>query len=320
MNTGSLGLLVEACKTCDDSYSASEEEEEENDGGVLYCKARGMPFDHVDSKAILNFDEGQYKVHGADLKCSYHLCRADGIKFRWCAICNKAVAKRNFRKRHAHPGSEVQHLCPPANKVKKRRRAISDGSKNKAQWKSIKEEEETEPSIPKDVRNESYSSNHSHVTSQHDCTWSQCNTMSMPGLENDPLHCELNPSKVPIPQTWIDLFHSRPVGGSKEDVKHWLIQAMFVAGLSDENKRNDESTCTQLQSNPVVATREEFSGAIPPRFINYTRFDEKDGHVAKYRQHADTLSLQINTELDATSNSILLDSEGSIHITPRISF
>jgi hypothetical protein len=319
MNTGSLGLLVEACKTCDDSYSASEGEEE-TDGGVLYCKARGMPFDHIDSNAILNFDEGQYKVHGAELKCSYHLCRADGIKFRWCAICNKAVAKRNFRKRHAHPGSEVQHLCPPMSKVKKRK-AMSDDSLNRSQWKPIKREEDSLTSIPNNVRNEAFSSNHSqvNVSSQHDLsTWRHYNPMSMPGLGNDPLHCELNPSKVSIPQPWIDLFHSRPVGGSKEDVKHWLVQAMFVAGLSNENEQNDEGA--QIQSNPVVATREEFSGAIPPRFINYARCDEKDRNVAKYRQHADTLSLQINTDLDSTSNSILLDSEGSIHITPRISF
>ena len=42
--------------------------------------------------------------HGAELVCSYFACRNAGIKFRYCTYCQLPVAKRNFCKRHKHPG------------------------------------------------------------------------------------------------------------------------------------------------------------------------------------------------------------------------
>ena len=80
---------------------------------VLYCKARGMPIDHVGNNAILLFDEGYEGVHGAELKCSHKACAKDGVKFRWCAHCNKAVAKRYAAHcniaflPHAHPSFQL---------------------------------------------------------------------------------------------------------------------------------------------------------------------------------------------------------------------
>ena len=40
--------------------------------------------------------------HGAELICSYDLCRNCGIKFRYCKFCKAPVAKRNFQKLHSH--------------------------------------------------------------------------------------------------------------------------------------------------------------------------------------------------------------------------
>jgi len=71
-------------------------------GKVFYfpCRARGMDQGH-------NFDSAYFTVpdgldHGADLYCSYRACRAEGCKFRYCAVCKAPAARRNFRKRHGH--------------------------------------------------------------------------------------------------------------------------------------------------------------------------------------------------------------------------
>eukprot|EP00814_Leptocylindrus_danicus_P001366 CAMPEP_0116004296 /NCGR_PEP_ID=MMETSP0321-20121206/522_1 /TAXON_ID=163516 /ORGANISM="Leptocylindrus danicus var. danicus, Strain B650" /LENGTH=522 /DNA_ID=CAMNT_0003472579 /DNA_START=27 /DNA_END=1595 /DNA_ORIENTATION=+ len=64
------------------------------------CCARGMPVDH-------NFETAYFELtpdmeHGAELICSYDLCRNCGIKFRYCKFCKAPVAKRNFQKLHSH--------------------------------------------------------------------------------------------------------------------------------------------------------------------------------------------------------------------------
>ena len=44
----------------------------------------------------------QGAIHGQDLFCSSRECFLEGVKFKYCAACDKAVAKRNFKKRHSH--------------------------------------------------------------------------------------------------------------------------------------------------------------------------------------------------------------------------
>lgn len=86
---GSLKLLVEACKTCDDSFSdINKLGKRTSECSILHCRARGMPFDHAEEKAVLFFLEGQEGTHGAELICSHVKCR-ESIKFRYCASCNK---------------------------------------------------------------------------------------------------------------------------------------------------------------------------------------------------------------------------------------
>ena len=108
MSSNGLQVLAEACKTCDERFANQQtmnivtEPQINLTQPILYCKARGTPLDHQEERAILNFGLGQEYEHGAELQCSHPICRQSGIKFRYCAFCKKAVAKRNFRKRHAH--------------------------------------------------------------------------------------------------------------------------------------------------------------------------------------------------------------------------
>jgi hypothetical protein len=70
---------------------------------VIYCKARGMPLDHIGNNATLHFQEGYKGMHGARLQCSHLSCKNIGFKFRICKHCEKAVGRWNFRQKHAHP-------------------------------------------------------------------------------------------------------------------------------------------------------------------------------------------------------------------------
>eukprot|EP00544_Gedaniella_sp_CCMP2646_P003683 CAMPEP_0202495796 /NCGR_PEP_ID=MMETSP1361-20130828/17786_1 /ASSEMBLY_ACC=CAM_ASM_000849 /TAXON_ID=210615 /ORGANISM="Staurosira complex sp., Strain CCMP2646" /LENGTH=350 /DNA_ID=CAMNT_0049126931 /DNA_START=37 /DNA_END=1089 /DNA_ORIENTATION=+ len=64
------------------------------------CKARGVRGDHNLRTAY--FDIPVNAEHGLMLVCSHEGCAASGRRFRYCAICDLPVAKRNFSKRHGH--------------------------------------------------------------------------------------------------------------------------------------------------------------------------------------------------------------------------
>lgn len=69
------------------------------------CKARGVSISpgqnpHVARHAYIDIPVGT--MHGTVLSCSHPVCIASGRRFRYCAHCKTAVAKRNFNVRHAH--------------------------------------------------------------------------------------------------------------------------------------------------------------------------------------------------------------------------
>jgi len=85
----------------------------------LPCGARGMKADHNSSTAY--FDVPENARHGQHLLCSHSVCRAAGVKFRYCFYCKKPVTKQNFRSRHLHADLD------PNNKKK---------DKNEVEWNS----------------------------------------------------------------------------------------------------------------------------------------------------------------------------------------
>mmetsp|Transcript_7748 Transcript_7748/g.8859 ORF Transcript_7748/g.8859 Transcript_7748/m.8859 type:complete len:322 (+) Transcript_7748:65-1030(+) len=64
------------------------------------CKARGVPGEHVARNAYI--DIPLHAKHGCLLSCSHPTCRLSGRRFRFCAVCQVPVAKRNFARRHTH--------------------------------------------------------------------------------------------------------------------------------------------------------------------------------------------------------------------------
>eukprot|EP00557_Chaetoceros_sp_GSL56_P005735 CAMPEP_0176500948 /NCGR_PEP_ID=MMETSP0200_2-20121128/13872_1 /TAXON_ID=947934 /ORGANISM="Chaetoceros sp., Strain GSL56" /LENGTH=387 /DNA_ID=CAMNT_0017899747 /DNA_START=892 /DNA_END=2052 /DNA_ORIENTATION=+ len=309
-------------------------------GDILYCKARGMPLDHIGNNAILCFDKGLERVHGAELKCSHPSCMRDGIKFRYCKHCNKPVAKRNFRKRHAHP--ELIDL--------------EDESKNSSSYQSHQFHHQQqqprlvhgEPPLPPlhpammSQQQQLHEHQHSSITAPL-LKQSATNMMlSMPPLMNSPSPHDftsdhqqqrttisnstrtLNPSfgceikhdnilqhhhtprdHVAIPQIWIDLYQRRPVGGNIIQQQEWLQNVMAVAELGPVVAPNtNRSDLTETAggersiSNSISAVREEFCRSFPPKFVNCCEDIGLEDGMPKYRQHGESLSLQINTDLD----------------------
>lgn len=174
-----------------------------------------MPFNHTGTNAILHFANRNKEVtHGADLVCSHSLCFSKGVKFRYCLHCNKAVAKRNFRRRHAHPeifGNKQQILTlehDDSNNMTNNRNVTSTTKK--------KEEEGTDQ--PTDL---SWLPNTHQMKQAIDST---------------------------IPEAWAQLYHLRPKNGDKEQIKIWLMHAMRVADVS--SKQVDELKHPSSEEHP----------------------------------------------------------------------
>ena len=348
---GSPGLLVEAYSYYGESSSengekensnpnlsiesSSENEEKENSNlnagihGVscdspimpklLYCKARGMPLDHIGTNAVLYFHNGAEGVHGAELKCSHPTCAKKGIKFRYCKYCGKAVAKRNFRKRHAHPElmKKESNLQPPSMTPVRDRNISQDTTplfKNKSNLSRRISREcglSNKTGRPKNAMESDNESVRDHLKTP----LSSCIELSI----NNDVRSHSGPSER-VPLEWIGLYHDRPTSGDTNHQQKWLQRVMELVAIEpteDEKSILDEQATTP---NSVQAVREEFSMNFPPRCISCNeRTQDEDGTI-RYRQYAESLSLHINTDLDLLgTNAISLDSNGSIIIscTPK---
>mmetsp|Transcript_36234 Transcript_36234/g.108591 ORF Transcript_36234/g.108591 Transcript_36234/m.108591 type:complete len:1105 (-) Transcript_36234:344-3658(-) len=79
------------------------------------CRARSVPVGHTPQTAYLSIPPDA--PHGMVLMCSHPECAASGKRFRFCAVCDIPVAKRNFLKRHSHglvsPGSPAAQVGQP---------------------------------------------------------------------------------------------------------------------------------------------------------------------------------------------------------------
>lgn len=111
----------------------------------LPCGARGMKADHNSSTAY--FDVPENARHGQHLLCSHSVCRAAGVKFRYCFYCKKPVTKQNFRSRHLHANldpknkkkdekEEENKVKKPKEKVETKRKMGSETKKSNADGKN----------------------------------------------------------------------------------------------------------------------------------------------------------------------------------------
>jgi len=123
-----------------------------------------------------------------------------------------------------------------------------------------------------------------------------------------------------VPQNWIDIYHSKPINGNKEQIKNWLVQVMATAEISNKSYATEN-----IDHFDPVAVKEEFIGMKSPRFTKIDHFNVNHGNDHSfmsqyskssegYRQYAEALGLQVNTD-GVGSVMSSLGSNGSI-ITP----
>lgn len=79
------------------------------------------------------FDVPESARHGQHLLCSHSVCRAAGVKFRYCFYCKKPVTKQNFRSRHLHANLDPHHKKKDEKEVERKKKK----SKAKEERKKI---------------------------------------------------------------------------------------------------------------------------------------------------------------------------------------
>jgi hypothetical protein len=312
---------------------------------IIYCKARGMPLDHIGNNATLQFQKGYECVHGAELHCSHPSCKKDGVKFRFCQHCEKAVAKRNFRKRHAHPEllslQEMEkNALPPLHPAllpslpPRQNQQETPVVQNKTT--SIK----VEATHHIELYNPIFDYGVNLGTEQSRQRQMPIDLLELPSSDlvalatsaapaetTSTIHTEL-PSQhfdiESIPQAWNDLFLNRPQRGSLIQQQEWLQQVLNVTQIMQQDSCSPKRSDMHVEdhgsiSNSIEIVREEFSRNFPPQFINCEDSEEGE-EKSKYRQHGNQMALTVYTDLELLgTNSLLLDSNGSIIIayTPR---
>ena len=315
-------------------------------GTIMYCKARGMPFDHVDDNAILAFcgncNDG--KIHGAELECNYAACRAQGPKFRYCGFCKSAVSKRNFRKRHAHgmlfsKKRTPHHFTTPFDQ------------------ESVQSPLERKRSRVDPTNNECLqvisSSNISSIENMNNSACSRIFAAPSPiktiGAIYDRSHVPFSAkalcqgdSMKDVPEDWDLLYRKRPRTGDADGIKSWLIAALNIAGLGSHcpssnpvETKNSTANCwfyEDSELDPLTIKNDLTSFSIFPNcspglFPNGTATpplhnDEERNMLCssqhdlpKYKMFADSLSLHIETDgigIGNLSDVLPLDSDGSM--------
>eukprot|EP00534_Pseudo-nitzschia_fraudulenta_P002939 CAMPEP_0201118572 /NCGR_PEP_ID=MMETSP0850-20130426/2777_1 /ASSEMBLY_ACC=CAM_ASM_000622 /TAXON_ID=183588 /ORGANISM="Pseudo-nitzschia fraudulenta, Strain WWA7" /LENGTH=570 /DNA_ID=CAMNT_0047383887 /DNA_START=213 /DNA_END=1925 /DNA_ORIENTATION=+ len=95
----------------------------------LPCGARGMKADHNSTTAY--FDVPENARHGQHLLCSHSVCRAAGVKFRYCFYCKKPVTKQNFRSRHLHANLDPNNKKQDEKEAPVKKDNKEDNTENK---------------------------------------------------------------------------------------------------------------------------------------------------------------------------------------------
>jgi len=113
----------------------------------LPCGARGMKADHNSSTAY--FDVPENARHGQHLLCSHSVCRAAGVKFRYCFHCKKPVTKQNFRSRHLHASLDPNNKKKDEKEVDRKKKRNKDKAESKIKMDSERKKliSNKEPSI-----------------------------------------------------------------------------------------------------------------------------------------------------------------------------
>lgn len=214
------------------------------------CKARGVNIKpgqnpHVARYAYIDIPMGTR--HGTVLSCCHPVCIASGRRFRFCAHCETAVAKRNFNVRHAHGNMNSpppKDISPPI--------VISDAPLQvEAVIESDTDDQVVDPTdgIPTVISID----DHKSVKSSNDEN-SSAITCSLTRYEID----------------FINLLRSRPGNDYKHELDQWRVALLCMADKKTSGSDYQPKPCVpeqthSLQTNylypPEMATSEEASVA-----------------------------------------------------------
>ena len=210
-----------------------------------------MPLEHTGTNAILQFPSTTTytttaNLHGEELICSFELCRRNGPKFRYCHHCQKAVAKRNFRKRHAHP--EIYEK-------RRQKMAVEQQQPSSSQCRPVSQSSKTSNL---NVMNQSnfpiqttYNPN-SMESSQCTMISPSYNDMSTAASSNDQIPTmDIDNDNEGVPQAWIRLYHARPKNGDKRSIKNWLMYALRVAEVSSKQHQFNSQKGSHMEKQPI---------------------------------------------------------------------
>lgn len=78
------------------------------------------------------FEISKDTKHGTELVCTHASCRANGIKFKWCAHCKVPVAKRTFWALHGHGAKKKDAVSPRCQKSLIRKREQAEDAKTQS--------------------------------------------------------------------------------------------------------------------------------------------------------------------------------------------
>lgn len=189
------------------------------------CKARGVRGGHNLRTAY--FDIPVNAEHGLMLVCSHEACAASGRRFRYCAICDLPVAKRNFSKRHGHG------LIKPTR----------GGAVNSISSVSVATEN-TLAGIKhrRNVSNDEYFSQENVPPGQATVSPTQSSTLSQPFTstplvssieEQDPNTGMMTMQLNPIEFQWLALFHNRPSMEDSDAMNRWMDNVLQLSEPSN---------------------------------------------------------------------------------------
>ena len=217
---------------------------------LSFSKARGMHTEHTVT-GFLTLPQGA--IHGQDLFCTSRECFLEGVKFKYCATCDKAVAKRNFKKRHSHdyeegPTSTVfigsKHSFSPY--------ASSDSSVEIRDTKQLRK-------ISANSIDNRFTMNQSHF-----------NLKSGPSYDTDGSANKEIKRESPI--MWSDLYFSRPEDSNSTEMHEWLIRVIAAS------KPMTKPTVTAIEEQGQHMSDQQYSSldSLQPLDLNSHQSGQHD--------------------------------------------
>lgn len=216
------------------------------------CKARGVTKNHTANNAFV--DVPPRAKHGAVLICSHPVCAASGRKFRYCSVCARPVAKRNFSKRHSHgllqgspspvPTSSVEkeHDTALAKKTKRPSLASMDSVEETLLFAMDQDDQQYE--LPKTVVIDTAPSASIAEVSTGSVDESASRSGSLTAQERE----------------WLALFHNRPIKTFNEtEVRTWMNALLKTADIkTDAMSHQSMMMETRDETNTIQQEEDDY--------------------------------------------------------------